>query len=34
MGYSMYMDIAYAGQLADINIYIIARTYSASEDIH
>lgn len=32
MGYSMYMDIAYAGQLADINTYI-ARTYSASEDI-
>ncbi|KAB8035832.1 hypothetical protein GCL60_16515 [Silvanigrella paludirubra] len=32
MGYSMYMDVAYAGQLADINTYI-SRTYSASEVI-
>lgn len=32
MGYSMYMDVAYAGQLADLNTYI-SRTYSASENI-
>ncbi|MGY3805492.1 structural cement protein Gp24 (plasmid) [Pigmentibacter ruber] len=32
MGYAMYMDVAFAGQLADINTYL-SRTYSASEVI-
>lgn len=32
MGYSMYMDVGYSGQLADLNTYI-SRTYLASEDI-